>query len=224
MWEGVLQEPVLFAMSVAENIAYGLPNKEVSQEEIVEAAKAANAHDFVVSLPEVISSVCRNSPPFETFDFVRWKLSRFWHVVNGFGYSSNSFLLLYLLAEGADKISITNLCFLQGYNTLVGERGSLLSGGQRQVQIEIDCVKALETIRTVELCKFFEDPRRPCWTCAHNSSMFDSPVLFSCGNDMRGSPIFFAENSNCKGTTEECPHPDLGRGTPLNTPYWSVFQ
>jgi ABC-type protease/lipase transport system fused ATPase/permease subunit len=59
-------------MSVAENIAYGLPNKDVSQEEIVEAAKAANAHDFVVGLPE-------------------------------------------------------------GYDTLVGERGSLLSGGQRQV-------------------------------------------------------------------------------------------
>ncbi|KAG0575564.1 hypothetical protein KC19_5G012700 [Ceratodon purpureus] len=67
----VNQEPVLFAMTVSENIAYGLPNKDVSETEIVEAAKAANAHDFIVSLPE-------------------------------------------------------------GYNTMVGERGSLLSGGQRQ--------------------------------------------------------------------------------------------
>lgn len=49
----VLQEPVLFAMTVAENIAYGLPNKAVSEAEIVAAAKAANAHDFIVSLPEV---------------------------------------------------------------------------------------------------------------------------------------------------------------------------
>lgn len=40
-------------MSVSENIAYGLPNKDVSHEAIVEAAKAANAHDFIVSLPEV---------------------------------------------------------------------------------------------------------------------------------------------------------------------------
>jgi hypothetical protein len=40
-------------MSVSENIAYGLPNKDVSHEVIVEAAKAANAHDFIVSLPEV---------------------------------------------------------------------------------------------------------------------------------------------------------------------------
>ncbi|GBG92354.1 hypothetical protein CBR_g55235 [Chara braunii] len=48
----VSQEPVLFAMSVAENIAYGLPAlARPSQEAIIEAAKAANAHDFVVALP-----------------------------------------------------------------------------------------------------------------------------------------------------------------------------
>eukprot|EP00250_Pteridium_aquilinum_P002577 c12800_g1_i1 orf=236-2461(-) len=47
----VNQEPVLFAMSVAENIAYGLPNEDVSQDDIIAAAKAANAHDFILSLP-----------------------------------------------------------------------------------------------------------------------------------------------------------------------------
>ncbi|MCO5581757.1 hypothetical protein L7F22_035645 [Adiantum nelumboides] len=47
----VNQEPVLFAMSVAENIAYGLPNEDVSQDDIVAAAKAAKAHDFILSLP-----------------------------------------------------------------------------------------------------------------------------------------------------------------------------
>eukprot|EP01018_Ginkgo_biloba_P016857 Gb_40287 [translate_table: standard] len=67
----VNQEPVLFAVSVAENIAYGLPNEHIAQEDIVSVAKAANAHDFIIALP-------------------------------------------------------------QGYDTLVGERGSLLSGGQRQ--------------------------------------------------------------------------------------------
>jgi ATP-binding cassette, subfamily B, bacterial len=45
----VLQEPVLFSTSIAENIAYARP--EASKEEIVEAAKAANAHEFVVGLP-----------------------------------------------------------------------------------------------------------------------------------------------------------------------------
>ncbi|KAJ1288946.1 hypothetical protein BS78_02G127800 [Paspalum vaginatum] len=67
----VNQDPVLFSASVGENIAYGLPDDVVSKDDIIKAAKAANAHEFIVSLP-------------------------------------------------------------QGYDTLVGERGSLLSGGQRQ--------------------------------------------------------------------------------------------
>jgi ABC-type multidrug transport system ATPase subunit len=65
----VLQEPILFTGSVRENILFGRPS--APEEEVVAAAKAANAHDFIVALPE-------------------------------------------------------------GYDTLVGERGSHLSGGQRQ--------------------------------------------------------------------------------------------
>jgi len=49
----VIQEPVLFSLSVAENIAYGLPNEHVSKDDIIKAAKAANAHDFIISLPQV---------------------------------------------------------------------------------------------------------------------------------------------------------------------------
>jgi ATP-binding cassette subfamily B protein len=45
----VLQESVLFSASVAENIAYGRPS--ASEREIVEAARAAHAHDFIVRLP-----------------------------------------------------------------------------------------------------------------------------------------------------------------------------
>ena len=46
----VLQEPVLFSSSIAENIAYADPG--ASDEEIVQAAKAANAHDFIAGLPD----------------------------------------------------------------------------------------------------------------------------------------------------------------------------
>ncbi|MDW3646776.1 MAG: ABC transporter ATP-binding protein [Bacteroidia bacterium] len=42
----VLQEPVLFSTSIAENIAYG--NPDASREEIIAAAKAARAHDFIM--------------------------------------------------------------------------------------------------------------------------------------------------------------------------------
>jgi ATP-binding cassette subfamily B protein len=46
----VLQEPFLFHGSVAENIRYGRP--DATLEEIVEAARAANAHEFIMQLPE----------------------------------------------------------------------------------------------------------------------------------------------------------------------------
>jgi ATP-binding cassette subfamily B protein len=65
----VLQDGLLFNESVRNNIAYGRPN--ASLEEIIAVAKAANAHDFIMNLP-------------------------------------------------------------QGYDTVVGERGSRLSMGERQ--------------------------------------------------------------------------------------------
>ncbi len=66
----VLQEPFLFSGSIVENIRYG--DQEVEEGEVIAAAKAANAHDFITRLPE-------------------------------------------------------------GYQTQVGERGSMLSQGQRQL-------------------------------------------------------------------------------------------
>ena len=65
----VLQEPFLFPISIAENIAYARPDAPLEQ--IEAAARAARIHDFIVSLPN-------------------------------------------------------------GYDTLVGERGATLSGGEKQ--------------------------------------------------------------------------------------------
>ncbi|PQM34383.1 ABC transporter B family member 28 [Prunus yedoensis var. nudiflora] len=48
----VNQEPVLFSVSVGENIAYGLPDDHVSKDDVIKAAKAANAHEFIISLPQ----------------------------------------------------------------------------------------------------------------------------------------------------------------------------
>ena len=45
----VLQEPMLFAGSVASNIRYG--RLDASMDEVIAAAKAANAHDFISRLP-----------------------------------------------------------------------------------------------------------------------------------------------------------------------------
>lgn len=49
----VSQEPVLFEKTIAENIAYGDNTREVSMEEIMNAAKVANVHNFIVQLPLV---------------------------------------------------------------------------------------------------------------------------------------------------------------------------
>lgn len=49
----MIQEPVLFSVSVGENIAYGLPDDYVSKDDVIKAAKAANAHEFIISLPQV---------------------------------------------------------------------------------------------------------------------------------------------------------------------------
>ena len=47
----VSQEPVLFATTIAENIRYGKDG--VTQEDIEKATKEANAHDFIMRLPQV---------------------------------------------------------------------------------------------------------------------------------------------------------------------------
>jgi ATP-binding cassette subfamily B protein len=50
----VLQEPFLFFGTVAENIAYGRP--DAAREEIVAAARAAGAHEFILRLPAAYDS------------------------------------------------------------------------------------------------------------------------------------------------------------------------
>lgn len=56
----VPQEPYLFEASIAENIAYGMSSvapEDVPMEKIIEAAKAANAHEFIMKLPKGYDTV-----------------------------------------------------------------------------------------------------------------------------------------------------------------------
>lgn len=57
----VEQEPVLFATTIAENIRYG--RDEATMEDIIKAAKQANAYNFIMDLPQVgfaLESVWQN--------------------------------------------------------------------------------------------------------------------------------------------------------------------
>ncbi len=46
----VLQEPFLFSTTIRENIAYGTPG--ITESQIIDAAKRAQAHDFIMEMPE----------------------------------------------------------------------------------------------------------------------------------------------------------------------------
>ena len=49
----VSQEPILFDCSIRENIEYGDNSRQVTMDEVVAAARMANIHNFVDSLPLV---------------------------------------------------------------------------------------------------------------------------------------------------------------------------
>ncbi len=51
----VLQDPYLFHGTILENIRYAKP--EASLDEIIQAAKAANAHDFIIKLPQAYDTM-----------------------------------------------------------------------------------------------------------------------------------------------------------------------
>ena len=48
----VQQEPSLFATTIAENIRFGCEG--VSDDDVITAAKAANAYNFIMDLPQVV--------------------------------------------------------------------------------------------------------------------------------------------------------------------------
>jgi ATP-binding cassette subfamily B (MDR/TAP) protein 1 len=52
----VSQEPVLFNCTIGENIVYGMhKDKMPTQQQIEDAAKQANIHEFIISLPKVVN-------------------------------------------------------------------------------------------------------------------------------------------------------------------------
>ena len=57
----VLQEPFLFFGTIAENIAYGRP--DATRDEIVAAARAAHAHEFILRLPARLRLAGRRARP-----------------------------------------------------------------------------------------------------------------------------------------------------------------
>lgn len=53
----VEQEPALFSGTIADNIAFGLPGRSATRDEVVAAARLANAHDFIATFPQGYDTV-----------------------------------------------------------------------------------------------------------------------------------------------------------------------
>lgn len=72
----VSQEPILFATSIKENILFG--KKDATIEEIVEAAKKANAHDFIIQLPKGYDTLVSRSQfqPIYTKTEIYFKMAK----------------------------------------------------------------------------------------------------------------------------------------------------
>ncbi|CAF3805471.1 unnamed protein product [Adineta steineri] len=54
----VQQEPVLFNISIRDNIAYGDNSRQITQDEIETAARMANIHELIISFPEGYGTMC----------------------------------------------------------------------------------------------------------------------------------------------------------------------
>ncbi|KAH0621457.1 hypothetical protein JD844_022801 [Phrynosoma platyrhinos] len=71
----VSQEPVLFDCSIAENIKYGDNSRDVSMEKVIAAAKKAQLHDFVMSLPDTVQAALDKAREGRTCIVIAHRLS-----------------------------------------------------------------------------------------------------------------------------------------------------
>lgn len=76
----VSQEPVLFACSIRDNIAYGVED-ELPQDEVERVAKMANIHDFIISLPLVCKQLHSFSAQNYSPLFIMSKVESFFYTL-----------------------------------------------------------------------------------------------------------------------------------------------
>lgn len=61
------QEPVLYAKRIKENIAYGLDEDECSYEDVLNAARMANAYNFIMETPNQFDTECGERGSYKYF-------------------------------------------------------------------------------------------------------------------------------------------------------------
>ena len=137
----VLQEPVLFSSSIAENIAYGKP--DASDEEIIEAAKAAASHQFILQLPESYDTpVGERGSRLSGGERQRISLAR--------AFLRNSPILI--LDEPTSSVDVhTEAAIIEATERLMAGRTTFMIAHRRSTLKSCDLVLVLDQGRLVEI-------------------------------------------------------------------------
>lgn len=136
----VLQEPVLFGASIAENIAYG--KRDASDEEIVTAAQAAEAHDFIMRLPSKYdTSAGEQGARLSGGERQRISLAR--------AFLRNSPILI--LDEPTSSVDLeTQASILSAMNRLMQGRTSFIIAHRLETLAGCDMILSLDSGRLIE--------------------------------------------------------------------------
>lgn len=118
----VSQEPGLFAGSVTENIAIG--KEDADDTDVQEAAKAADAHNFILNLPQVHSTETLTYCPA----YFTASLAAAAHYTNR---DSNPGVGITPM-HGNRFYFVVFVVFCKAYETFLTEGGGKMSGGQKQ--------------------------------------------------------------------------------------------
>lgn len=152
----VLQEPVLFASSIAENIAYGKP--DASDEEIIAAATAAASHDFILNLPQGYETqVGERGSRLSGGERQRISLAR--------AFLRNSPILI--LDEPTSSVDVhTEAAIMEATERLISGRTTFMIAHRLSTLKSCDLILVLDQGRLVEIKQFAPET----WTHAAATS------------------------------------------------------
>jgi ATP-binding cassette, subfamily B, bacterial len=151
----VLQEPVLFAASISENIAYG--KRDASDEEIVSAAKAASSHEFISGLPEGYdTSTGERGARLSGGERQRISLAR--------AFLRDSPVLI--LDEPTSSVDVhTEATIMEATEKLMSGRTTFMIAHRLNTLKSCDMILVLEEGRLIDIRK----NASPCWSTAAHS-------------------------------------------------------
>lgn len=136
----VLQDPFLFSATIAENIRYGRP--DATDEEVITAAKAVGAHDFIMALPEGYATRVEENGS---------NLSAGQRQILAFARALIANPRILILDEATSNVdTATEQIIQRAMDTLMAGRTSFVIAHRLSTIVNADCIIVMERGRIVE--------------------------------------------------------------------------